>query len=373
MPSSFSPGTRWALLGLVLLLVACGASRSLKPGESRVVRALGDAGLRSQAGPGLYIGVSHACADESEARRDAELQARQAIISSLHSQVESSVLQRVTLDGRPAQILEASVEQEAQVRALSRNLVSVQAEAWYIETRERATDRGLQVEVQAWCRMRYDRADHQRLLQELLDELGPAIEEGGRSAGLALAGSRVGEGLRLAGRAWRQLKALDRYEGWTPAQLKRREDLRQGVEEALGRFTIHVALETRLDKQPVVSGFGPALARALRRQLPVTILEGAAVAQASGALLTGTLDLTTRTVAGGLVSCTGRLETTLQTLAGGEVLWRAVEPGGGLTDLREAGGNAEWAVRRLLESKMLLESLPESLATGLRQRLLEQM
>jgi hypothetical protein len=351
------------LLGLFLL---AGCASRLQLGESRLLRADGDPLLRSQAGPGLFVGVSRVHAEEAEARRDAELQARLSIIASLATQVESEVLQQVRLDGRPAAVLGASVEQLAQIRALSRNLIAVQAEAWYVELRERRGPDGLGSEVQAWCRMRYEPARHAALLGELLAELGPAVRERSRAAGAAFAAEELGEGLRLAGQAGRQLAVLDRYQGWTPAQQAELAELRRGREDAFRGLQLYLEIEG----EPGGEVLGPALARALRARLPFVVQQGPPPPGARGLWLRTRLQLESRVLIGGLHQAQARVSCRLEQLGSGAVLWRAEEPGDSLETLREAGGSAEAARRRLLAAPQLLEILPAALAADLEAALL---
>jgi len=267
---SHHPLVGGALLALILL--AC--HPTMRPGEIRIVRHDGDPTLRTEAAAGVFVGASHVCADEAEARKDAELQARQAIMASLQTQIESEVLQQVRLDGSVAEILAPSVEQTAQIRALSRNVIRVQPEAWYVEVRERAEGGAVRTEVQAWCRMRYSTAQHEALLEDLLESMGPLLDErlsrleAAREAGL-------GETLRLAASARSQLAALDRYQGWTPSQQGRLAAFRQRLDDARGRVVVWLQTDCRVDGQSRTSGFGSALARARRDQLGVDVREGA--------------------------------------------------------------------------------------------------
>lgn len=344
----------------VLLLVSCRGT--LQPGASRVLHVMGDPALRSEAGAGVFVGVSHACADESEARRDAELQARQAIIASLQTQIESEVLQNVRLDGKPSEILVASVEQEAQVRAISRNLISVQAEAWFIETRERMTDSGLRNEVQAWCRMRYTREQHTQLLQELLVAFEPPLEESlsrlERSPEQGL-----GECMRQGAQVRRQLAVLERYEGWTPGQQARLSAFRQRMDAGFAAQEIALNVRCEVDGAPRVTGLGPALAKELRKRLPMRILDQASLS--TSPRLDVLLNVSSRMITGGLHAASATVEARLQDPSTATILWSAHEPGRHLSELRDAGGNPEAAISRLLGNDALAVRLPARLAEDL--------
>lgn len=358
-------------LGVLLLLAGCATSGSMGNGESRLVRKVGNADLRSMGGTGLFIGVSHVCADEAEARRDAEVQARQSIVQSLQSQVESAVVQRLLHQGAPGQIVSPNVELDARVSAISRNLVRVQAESWYIEHRERHEGGRWRPEVQAWCLMRYTRQEHQKMLDDLQSELCPGIEQSLGRASTALQSGHGGEGLRLAMQARRQVEFLDRWEGWTASQSGRLRSLKNQVEDVLGGWPIQVVVHATVDGQKIECGLGPLVARRLRQETGLEITEGNPVSGRRGASLTVELNFSSRTVTAGLLTVQGQLSAQLESLGDGQVLWRMVEPGHAVKELKEGGGKVDFILRRLLESKAMTEEIPSALVQGVRGRLLD--
>lgn len=365
---------RWRLplQGCIMFLcLSCAVTGGIREGATRLVRHVGDDQLRSKAGKGLFVGVSHACADEAEARQDAELHARQSIILSLQSQVESDLVQRLLHQGSPGQIISPDVELDARVRVLSRNLVRVQAESWYIEHRERF-DRGRwHPEVQAWCLMRYTRQEHQAMLDELQRELCPGIEQSLGKARNALQSGRGGEGLRLAMQARRQVDFLDRWEGWSATQSGRLNSLKGQLEDVLAEWPIQVLVDAKLDGRDVECGLGPLVARRLRDDTGLEILEGSKNLGRRGACLRVDLRFTSRSVTAGLLTIQGQVEAELESLGDGQVLWRLVEPGHSVKELKESGGKLDFVMHGLLESKAMSDEIPSALVQGVRHRLLD--
>ncbi len=340
-------------LGLVL----AGCKQSMRHGEYRVVRSVGDPMLLTAAGDGIFIGASHAFASEAEARHDAEIEARKAIITSLESQVSVDVLRNIRLDGSNDNVLNSTVEQDAQVQAISRNVIRVQPESWYIETRQRSANGTLQTEVLAWCLMRYTREQHIAMLDDVINSLGPLIEQ---EIDLLATSQHSGflEKHRRLEFLEKTLSELDMYQGWTTSQAATCADWRQRISLIRTANTIFLQVSVVVDGNEQETALDSAISAALRKQLGVDT-QITRSHSGPGPVMTIQAVIKTSQVIGGLFVSDGDVIATLSEM--GAVRWTASEPGGKVAEIKAAGGSRIAAVNRLLKSESFLESLPESL------------
>ncbi len=335
--------SRFRIPLLILLLICCACSSRLRllPGEFSVEDCHGDSELRSLAGPGVFVGVSHECRTEADARAEAERNARAMIIQSLESRLSSSIVDSILLHGRSGTILSPDVYTEARLTALANNVIAVSPRAYYIERGLLGAETGVIPVHVAWCRMDYPREQHHRLLAEHLDRLEVLAGNDFQAIETAWATGNWKELLGRAGSLLRGLRTLqDNYSGFSPGQTARMALLDRKLRSRLSRVDLSVQVSSVQAEGNEIAGLlSKELAGRLGERLPFRIQT-----DAPGDLtLTGILRFRTHRVMAGLVRAEALVELKLSDRDGSTLLWQR------RSSLIETGGTAEIATRKLLK------------------------
>lgn len=252
------------LLTIIITVAWIGCAVHPPVGETRLVESYGPDSYWNLSGPGVFVGVSKEFSDESAARNDAALDARRQIVRSLEMEIEIAQVETLLVRGRTDEILGGEIFSQTKTNAVASNVLHVREEGYYVEKWRKQTGHGVKYMYKVWCLIRYSRADHERMLSDVVDKLLAASEPTMAEARAARQAGRIREAVFRLHRIRELTEELDQYHG-VPLELSQRiRELVDDSNDLLTGITMLVAVDEEVKGENVEDcQFEPRLAEAL--------------------------------------------------------------------------------------------------------------
>ena len=227
---------------LILLLCGCAGPGKLQIGERRLIESYGRKEYKTISAAEVFVGVSKDWADESSARNDAELDARRKIINSLEMQLSNEMLDRYLVKGETSEIIVGEVFQDVMTKAVAENILAVKSEGYYIEKYMKGVSSGVEYFFNCWCVIRYSKAEHNKVVGKIVDELiklsQPALSKGKQYQAKGM----IRDALRQYNTVNKWATELNGYSGIDPSLSSKVKGVLYEAQELLSGISILVAV-----------------------------------------------------------------------------------------------------------------------------------
>ncbi|MFH1250297.1 MAG: hypothetical protein V1715_04260 [bacterium] len=191
--------------------------------------------------PGIYVGISHRFANETDARADALADAKRQIIETLGGVIESEFIDQII--ERSGEVTTADAFTSSRIKVVSRNIISVTPDDVFVEEWKIKDGFKSRIEYQVFVAAPFSEERHKQFMTEMVNET------------LTLGESRFSESMELARKgqitlALDQMKTVQsnvlpmtRFTGLSPQEMT----LLNGFKEKLSAIIQQIPASIRIE------------------------------------------------------------------------------------------------------------------------------
>jgi len=237
----------------------------MKVGESRLIEESGDPAVKSAGGSDLFVGISKSCSDEQSARNDAVLDARKQILGSLEIKISAEqTIDRLFIEDQTG-IIESREQYDAKTLSVTKGILSVKPESFYIEKSERqVSKKEVEYEYKVWCLIRYSQAEHEKIVTAIVTSMLEAVEPLISRAETERQTGQIQDALRSVGQVRELISDMVDYPAIPVSYKTKITQINDRVEKLVGSIKLAVAVYERIEGERLYSPqFNPRLVEAL--------------------------------------------------------------------------------------------------------------